>query len=72
MCTTFQYKDTPGTPEGAETKRQEETIKDRERILELYESMWSFLTSSISAELYTNITHFILELIQNADDNTYP
>lgn len=26
---------------------------------------------SLSEELYTKITHFILELIQNADDNTY-
>jgi len=25
----------------------------------------------ISKQLYTDITHFILELIQNADDNTY-
>lgn len=26
----------------------------------------------VSKYLYTDITHFILELIQNADDNTYP
>lgn len=25
----------------------------------------------VSTELYTDITHFILELIQNADDNNY-
>ena len=26
---------------------------------------------SLSEELYSKVTHFILELIQNADDNTY-
>lgn len=29
------------------------------------------IAPSLSEELYTKITHFILELIQNADDNTY-
>ena len=26
----------------------------------------------ISKDLYSEVTHFIMELVQNADDNTYP
>ena len=26
----------------------------------------------LSTELYSKDTHFVLELVQNADDNTYP
>ena len=26
----------------------------------------------LSAELYSRDTHFVLELVQNADDNAYP
>lgn len=60
-------------PDTKETKRQLQTIRRLEGTLELFRpTLLAKLTNRISKHLYTDITHFILELIQNGDDNTYP
>jgi len=41
-------------------------------MLELYFLTMSALTLSIFTQFYIDITYFILELVQNADDNMYP
>jgi hypothetical protein len=58
-------------PTSPETNRQIQGINRLERTLDLYGVSKIERLSRISKQLYTDITHFILELIQNADDNSY-
>jgi len=55
---------------------QSDNVRDLNGSLNLYASLWDgwiFLTIiyRLADQLYTTPTHFLLELIQNADDNSY-
>jgi hypothetical protein len=61
-------------PNGQDTRRHEQTIKEFEDILELYAPdmvKQALILRRICKDLYSDLNHFILELIQNADDNEY-
>ena len=50
-----------------------ESFGEREtKLIQIHHDRLGRSLDRLSKELYTKDTHFVLELIQNADDNTYP
>ncbi|XP_078467254.1 LOW QUALITY PROTEIN: uncharacterized protein LOC144730360 [Lampetra planeri] len=49
-----------------------ELSEDAARLMEVQQSRIGRSLERLSSELYSKDTHFVLELVQNADDNSYP
>ncbi|XP_051888907.1 uncharacterized protein wu:fj29h11 isoform X2 [Pristis pectinata] len=49
-----------------------ELTDEGKRLMQVHQNRLGRSLSRLSTELYSKDTHFVLELIQNADDNSYP
>ncbi|XP_025076268.1 uncharacterized protein LOC112553340 isoform X4 [Pomacea canaliculata] len=49
-----------------------ELSEDGQRLMKVQQERLGRSLDRLSRDLYTKDTHFVLELVQNADDNTYP
>ncbi|XP_021342125.1 uncharacterized protein LOC110442712 isoform X2 [Mizuhopecten yessoensis] len=49
-----------------------ELNEDGQRLMQVHQERLGRSLDRLSKDLYSKDTHFVLELVQNADDNTYP